>query len=600
MSNKRIKRVILSFTLFVLLFSGSLTAFALDSSNFALSQEEQEYIQEKKVLKVAMVDEWQPISQRNDQGGYHGLAADILRKLEAQTGLKVEYVAADSYLHAIELTEDGLTDIAAVVAHYAKLEDPISIMTSEPYLETDIMMFHSKRGDLGELATLELAQIKGHPRISNNPAISYMEFDTPNKCLLAVRTGQADATYCNAFTGIAYIQDYENQDLEAISLTVKVQLQFGVSAKEGAVLKGLLDRTIASMSRTEVNDSLTHNRISTSDTLGRFVYLYLFEIICVVFAVTFLIILLAILYVRTRGQHLISLQGYEKSYQMMADTVGGIGLNYNCTKNNLTVFGSHADQLSIPAVIPDFRAYLDTPEKGISLTTEQLEQLLTEGMAGKGYEAELECRMSDGEWQHFRFIFSILSTDEAYRRPLSMIGYLTNVEEAYREKENLLQMSLFDKLTGLYSREGAEAEITKYMQMNSLQNDILMIIDVDHFKAFNDSYGHDCGDAVLVSVGRHLKQIFRRGDILCRWGGDEFFLYLVNAAGNTQPIADRLLQLQKAMAESQYEGKAIPVTLSIGGTIVAEHSLEEAFKQADRALYMVKNSGRNDTRILSE
>ena len=62
MSNKRIKRVILSFTLFVLLFSGSLTAFALDSSNFALSQEEQEYIQEKKVLKVAMVDEWQPIS----------------------------------------------------------------------------------------------------------------------------------------------------------------------------------------------------------------------------------------------------------------------------------------------------------------------------------------------------------------------------------------------------------------------------------------------------------------------------------------------------------------------------------------------------------
>ena len=101
-------------------------------------------------------------------------------------------------------------------------------------------------------------------------------------------------------------------------------------------------------------------------------------------------------------------------------------------------------------------------------------------------------------------------------------------------------------------------------------------------------------------MGRHLKQIFRRGDILCRWGGDEFFLYLVNAAGNTQPIADRLLQLQKAMAEYQYEGKAIPVTLSIGGTIVAEHSLEEAFKQADRALYMVKNSGRNDTRILSE
>ncbi len=126
------------------------------------------------------------------------------------------------------------------------------------------------------------------------------------------------------------------------------------------------------------------------------------------------------------------------------------------------------------------------------------------------------------------------------------------------------------------------------------------MIDVDCFKEFNDRYGHDCGDSVLTYMGQNLRGIFRRDDILCRWGGDEFLLYLFDAASHKEQIEERCRHLREAMKEYQYEGRTLSVTLSIGGAVVAERSLAEAFKLADQALYTVKGRGRDSMYILPE
>ena len=99
------------------------------------------------------------------------------------------------------------------------------------------------------------------------------------------------------------------------------------------------------------------------------------------------------------------------------------------------------------------------------------------------------------------------------------------------------------------------------------QNDILLVIDVDCFKEFNDRYGHDCGDSVLTYMGQNLRGIFRRDDILCRWGGDEFLLYLFDAASHKEQIEERCRHLREAMKEYQYEGRTLSVTLSIGAPL---------------------------------
>lgn len=602
MKHAYFQRIFLVLTLAAVLFAGSLTVYARESSGIELSAEEQAYIEKKKVMKVAVAYDLRPIISVGDgKGEFQGLAIDILHFLESETGLKIELVEAGSYWEAARLVENGSADVTAMTVNYQRTGPSDQLEVSEPYLESVLVMIHNKKVELGGRSSLDVAQVEGYPVISSRASITYMDFASPDDCLMAVRSGHADVMYCNVFSALDYMQRFENRELTMIPLDIVVQFRFGISSEADAELKELLNHTIASINRENINQSLTYGRTKSGDSLGDFVYYYPFEIICTILAAAFLVCLATILHTRTKKHLAVSLQGFEASYRTLADTVGGIGFNYDCTDDTLTIFGQHAGQLSIPTEIKDFSAYMTKPDKEISLSPEQLEQMLKEGMAGEAYDTELECKMSDGEWLHFRLTFSILATNEAYQRPIRLIGYLSNVEGAYQEKKSLLQLSRLDKLSGLCNRAGAEAELTKYIASGAdPKKDVIMMIDVDHFKAFNDTYGHDCGDDVLATIGRHFQHIFRQHDILCRWGGDEFFLYLFGAADYIELIKERCQLLKAALNTYQYEGDEIPVTLSMGGAVIAERSLEEAFKLADQALYTVKKSGRDSICILSD
>lgn len=255
----------------------------------------------------------------------------------------------------------------------------------------------------------------------------------------------------------------------------------------------------------------------------------------------------------------------------------------------------------MPSEISNFSAYLERPDKEISLTNQQFEKMLSDGLEQKAYDVELTCKLNNGKWQHFRLTFSVVSTAESYHRPISLLGFLTNAEKAYQEKEQLIKLGMYDNITGLYNRAGAESEIKKRLTPGTdITNDLLLMIDVDHFKHFNDVYGHQCGDAVLKCMGYHLKRIFYKEDILCRWGGDEFMLYIINAAENMESIEQKCEALQTAMKECSYENASLPATLSIGGAIIGSRSVEETFQLADKALYTVKEQGRDAIQIITE
>lgn len=304
-------------------------------------------------------------------------------------------------------------------------------------------------------------------------------------------------------------------------------------------------------------------------------------------------------YYRIKSRQRIALQGYTDSYCLLADTFGEAGFDYDYVEDTMTIFGKHAYKLSMPSIIENFSAYLEQEDKEISLTKEQFEKMLGDGMSGESYEIELKCRLKDGEWQHFRLFFSVIATDESYKRPVRMIGCLNNVEQNYQEKENLRYMGMYDKLTGLYNRTGMEWEMQERRKRGgNTDSDMLLVIDVDNFKSFNDKYGHQCGDDVLLFAGRQLQTTFRQNDVLCRWGGDEFLLYLIGAASHVELIERRCAALQKRMENYKYENRIIPITLSIGGASVGNRSFEEVFQDADKALYTVKENGRNGVCIL--
>jgi len=124
----------------------------------------------------------------------------------------------------------------------------------------------------------------------------------------------------------------------------------------------------------------------------------------------------------------------------------------------------------------------------------------------------------------------------------------------------------------------------------------LIMADVDHFKSFNDTYGHDAGDAVLRAVAKTLKGHIRGSDIVCRFGGEEFTLVLPESALDAaRKKTESLRRVISALALS-HDGAALgTVTMSFGLAIFPEHgnTNDELIRAADKALYEAKSRGRN-------
>ncbi len=123
---------------------------------------------------------------------------------------------------------------------------------------------------------------------------------------------------------------------------------------------------------------------------------------------------------------------------------------------------------------------------------------------------------------------------------------------------------------------------------------VFAIMDVDHFKRINDTYGHDCGDVALVSVAAVLATVMRSDDLVCRFGGEEFALLLATDEQAGRKVLERL-RLQLEMSRVAYNGREIPVTVSIGAAATAEcgYNLDYLYTSADRCLYAAKQGGRN-------
>lgn len=169
----------------------------------------------------------------------------------------------------------------------------------------------------------------------------------------------------------------------------------------------------------------------------------------------------------------------------------------------------------------------------------------------------------------------------------------TRHAELLRALEQMERLAYTDRLTGAWNRRHLEDAALLEMSRSERHGHplSLLVLDVDHFKAINDHFGHAVGDYVLVELVRHLRNDIRRADTITRWGGEEF---VVLAPDTPLHEAERLAEkLCTRVAEAQLSS-ARPVTISVG---VAEYQCGEGFEhwlsRADRAMYRAKASGRN-------
>lgn len=169
-------------------------------------------------------------------------------------------------------------------------------------------------------------------------------------------------------------------------------------------------------------------------------------------------------------------------------------------------------------------------------------------------------------------------------------------------RNSLREQSIRDQLTGLYNRRYLEATLEREIIRAARQARPFCIIsfDVDHFKRFNDSFGHDAGDKVLRSVGRLLQNTFRGSDVVCRMGGEEFVVLLPDAGLSGALVRAEDVRAAVAALEMEDAGRNLgAITISAGIAEFSRHgeSMNELLKAADAALYRAKSAGRNHIEV---
>ena len=165
---------------------------------------------------------------------------------------------------------------------------------------------------------------------------------------------------------------------------------------------------------------------------------------------------------------------------------------------------------------------------------------------------------------------------------------MDNINEEFIRASKANNNSIIDPLTGIYNRRHFDAVLDKiYSENNAGGAFSIMIIDIDHFKKFNDTYGHDVGDEVLKTVVSTVRKNIRHNlDMFFRFGGEEFIIITSDDKDGSLKLAEKLNKLEYKAVER--------VTISIGVAVYQKGiSKTELIKIADNNLYRAKENGRN-------
>ncbi|MEJ2684244.1 MAG: sensor domain-containing diguanylate cyclase [Candidatus Sulfobium sp.] len=244
------------------------------------------------------------------------------------------------------------------------------------------------------------------------------------------------------------------------------------------------------------------------------------------------------------------------------------------------------------------------------LEYDSLEEIAGNGGVGLRYknpkdrETLIERLKKDGKVENFEFE-AVTKSGKTKNILLSgtlegetLLGMMLEITERKQLELELEKLATTDRLTQTYNRLKFEEIIRKEIEMARRYGHLLslIILDIDHFKEVNDTYGHIAGDDVLKAVAGTARENIRETDSLVRWGGEEF---IVIAPGTSLEGAAELAERIRKSVEDFDFGHLKTVRISLGVTQFREHDTENTLlRRADDAMYAAKNKGRNRVEVM--
>lgn len=216
------------------------------------------------------------------------------------------------------------------------------------------------------------------------------------------------------------------------------------------------------------------------------------------------------------------------------------------------------------------------------------------------FQAEMRARHRNGSWLWVLVRGKIVERDPA-GRPTRAVGTVTDISQRKHLEAALEHAASHDPLTGLSNRAGFDRALEQARRRLVRDGALfaVVLIDIDYFKSVNDQHGHMAGDLLLTTAARRLQSAIRAGDLVARYGGDEFAII---AAGKSREefaaMADRLHKHLSRPVE--VEGLVLPASFSLGMAVADDRTLDAAalIAEADTALYAAKDAGRGTWRAV--
>jgi len=248
-----------------------------------------------------------------------------------------------------------------------------------------------------------------------------------------------------------------------------------------------------------------------------------------------------------------------------------------------------------------------TPEEAMLQSPEEIQPPESAAIGADYYqrlfaaiEAGTEPPIFRGEQEYYRKDGSIMIGElqciphvDADGQVIELIGVTRDISERKVFEAELRNLAVTDTLTGVWNRRhGTELLTADLSTRRPGQALSLLMLDIDHFKAINDTFGHQAGDHVLIEIASRLRRSLRGNDMVARWGGEEFVVLLRDCA---LPDALRLAEdIRAAIGEVPF-GALGSLTVSVGAAqLGSDEDLTSWLGRADQALYRAKRSGRNE------
>ena len=248
-----------------------------------------------------------------------------------------------------------------------------------------------------------------------------------------------------------------------------------------------------------------------------------------------------------------------------------------------------------------------TPEEAMRQSPEEIQPPESAAIGADYYqrlfasiEAGTEPPIFRGEQQYYRRDGSIMTGElqviphvDGTGKVVELIGVTRDISDRKAAEAALHNLAVTDTLTGVWNRrQGTDLIAADLSARRPGQALSLLMLDIDHFKSINDTFGHQAGDHVLIEVASRVRRSLRGNDVVARWGGEEFVVLLRDCA---LPDARRLAEeIRSTIAEVPF-GTLGSLTVSIGAAeIRANENLASWLGRADQALYRAKRAGRNE------